>query len=91
VSDTAKSYGDVRVFWPIDCVTGALHAQPNSPAVEALACSSFTDDYKTWFDHRGFLDATECIPSGGVRALDFQAPASCRLMVANVWREGHRA
>jgi hypothetical protein len=85
---SAKTYGDTRVFWPIACVTGALHAQPSGTAVEALSCSAFTHDYETWFDQRGALDATECIPSGGVRALDFHPPASVRLMVANVWREG---
>ncbi len=84
---TAKLYGDAWVYSPLPCWTGALHAQPQTPGVELLACAVFTDDFKVLFDQRGALDAPNTIPSGGVRAQDFIG-APGRLLVAHVYRDG---
>ena len=83
-----KKYGDVLVSWPIECKTGAEHAQPAGGSVSLTACCDLLDsDWTVMFDSRGALDAPEQIPSGGVRGQDFLG-ASGRLMVAHVYREG---
>jgi hypothetical protein len=85
----AKKYGETWVYFPLPCMTGALHAQPASEVVRLDACLDFTPDYKVMFDMRGALDAPNTIPRGGVRAQDFEPDASAgRLLVGHVYRDG---
>lgn len=87
---TSKKF-DQWVFWPIPCVTGALHLQPSLQRLNLLACGEFTADFKVFFDLRGAMDAPDVLPSGGVRAHDFERHgdvAPLRLMVAEIGREG---
>jgi hypothetical protein len=75
-------------YTPIDCVTGAPHAQPQDGAVRIEACCDFTGNHKVLFDMRGALDAPAQIPSGSVRAQDFNPPSSGRLLIGHIYREG---
>ncbi|RZL38720.1 MAG: hypothetical protein EOP35_05110 [Rubrivivax sp.] len=86
----SKRYGSQWVFWPSPQYTG--WRQPVSPdQVSILASGDLTSDYKVFFDHRGSLDAPEHIPSGSVKALDFDTAingTTTRLMVSSVQRDG---
>lgn len=85
---TSKKFGPAWVFWPLSCRTGALHQQPSTESLEVLACSTFTPDYDVHFDLRSAIDAPDMIPSGGVRAQDFEPAHKGRLLLAHIHREG---
>ena len=89
-TENAKLYGDCWVYRALACHTGALHAQPGNSSVRIDCCCDFTPDYKAFFDHRGALDAPEFIPSGSVRAHDFDGSPG-RILVGHVYREGTRS
>jgi hypothetical protein len=63
----------VKVFPPVLGGTGSLVEQPWTHLMQPLAWSDFTERYTVFFDHRGSLDAPEHIPTGSVRAEDFDA------------------
>lgn len=81
-----KQYGEAWVFQPIPCCTGALHTQPASPSIRLDVCTDFAERYTVFFDMRGSLDAPETIPSGSVRAQDFEPAAKGRLLIAHTRR-----
>lgn len=82
----AKQFGEAWVYFPIPCHTGALHTQPSSPAVRLEICGDFAERFTVFFDLRGALDAPDTIPSGGVRAQDFEPAEKGRFLVAHVRR-----
>ncbi len=84
----SKQFGAAWVYFPIPCYTGALHTQPQSPDVRLETCCDFAERFTVFFDMRGALDAPETIPSGGVRAQDFEPAEKGRLLVAHVRRDG---
>jgi hypothetical protein len=83
----SQKYGEMWVYAPLSCVTGALHQQPHTPDIRIEACTDFANGYDVMFDVRGSLDATNKIPRGGVRAEDFAAGNGC-LLIGHVYRAG---
>lgn len=83
----AKQYDDKAwVYNALLCRTGS--EQPSTPDTARIeACCDFTDDYTVMFDMRGALDAPERIPSGSVRAQDFDSGPG-RILVGHVYRAG---
>ncbi len=71
----------MRYYTPVLALTGALHEQP--PIEQLRYGLEFTTDYKVAVDCRGSIDATECIPTGSVRAQDHER---LRLGVSTCWR-----
>lgn len=74
------------VFGPLPCATGTLGQQPPSEALRGEACHSWANDYEVHFSNLGALDAPDVIPSGSVRALDFDGAGGSRYLVAHLWR-----
>ena len=71
-------------FPPSGAVTGALSAQPTlKNELRADLAFAFTDDYRFAVDCRQSIDATPCIPTGSVRALDC---GDVRLGIDTYWR-----
>ena len=83
----SKKFGDMWVYAPLPCSTGALHAQPHDEEVRIEACCEFTSDFKVLFDDRGALDAPILLPRGGVRAMDFESGTG-RILIAHERRDG---
>lgn len=87
MSTSNKRYGDRWVFGPLSCATGAQ--QPFTEQLQLESSGSFTPDYEVHFSALGALDAPDTIPSGGIRALDFEGANGSRMLVSHVWRERH--
>jgi len=90
----AKQYGEAWVYGPIQCLTGG--SQPyterdgGGSTVRAETIFDFApgSNYEAFFDARCALDAPERIPSGGIRAQEFEPASSGRLLIAHVYRAG---
>ena len=59
-----------KYFSPGTRATGQL--QPHVELMAPCTWADFTNDWQVMFDHRQSLDATEWVPVGSVRALDFE-------------------